>query len=131
MNTGNLRIETVALRVADLNQALAFWIQGCGLEETTRIPTERFESVILKVPGLEGSAVQLIEDHQENSAVVHGDGLRKLVMSCDNVDERMAVAAAHGGTVVSPPSELPHLKGLLIGSMTCPDGYLVEFLQYQ
>lgn len=131
MTAGELRIETVALRVADLNRALAFWIQGCGLEETTRIPTERFVTAILKAPGEGGSAVQIIEDRQGNASVMHGDGLRKLVLSCDNIGELMAVAATHGGTVVSPPEALMHLQGLIIGTMTCPDGYLVEFLQYQ
>lgn len=128
MSVEKIEVATTALRIIDMDRAVDFWTEGCALEVVTTISNDRFDSTILKGPQ-GGSAIQLIKRHGDNEPVVHGDGFTKIVLSCSNIELRMANAQAQGGKIVQPAREMAYLQGLIIGSVACPDGYLVEFVQ--
>ncbi|MGW0023519.1 VOC family protein [Rhodococcus sp. NPDC003383] len=120
-------MSLTALRVADLDRAVEFYIRGCGFVHDKDLTTPAFRAAIVRA-GVAGLELVLPTDGGADAAPDHGNMLVKIVVNTTDTEAQMADACAHGGTEVTPATGL-EAYGMVIGSVRDPDGYLVEFVQ--
>src|SRR4051794_7657298 len=96
-----MRTLHVGLRVTDLERSLAF-CTGIGYELIGNVPETEFGSLtMLKLPGDEFVAVELVHDPRRGS--VDPGGLDHLVVQVESVQATVAELTARGIEVRAPP----------------------------
>src|SRR3954469_4994867 len=97
-----MRTLHVGLRVADRERSLAFYT-GLGYEVLGNVPESEFGSLtMLKLPGDEFVAVELV--HDPRRGVVDPGGLNHLVIQVESMQATVARLPARGIEVEAPGS---------------------------
>ena len=97
-----MRTLHVGLRVADLAQSLAFYT-GLGYQVLGTVPETEFGSLtMLKLPGDEFVALELV--HDPHGGGVDPGGLNHLVIQVESMQSTVAHLAAGGIEVEAPSS---------------------------
>lgn len=122
-----MRTLHVGLRVSDLERSVAFYAT-IGYEVLGGVPaTELGMLTMLKLPGDEFVALELVHD-PDNGPVGPG-GLSHLVIHVEDVHATVARLAARGVQTEAPGSP-DGSAGFWTAWVTDPDGYRVEFVQW-
>jgi lactoylglutathione lyase len=116
------------LRVADLERSLAFYT-AVGYEVVGTVPETEFgQLTMLKLPGDEFVAIELVHDPADGAADP-GTGLNHFVIKVESMDATVAALAAHGieaGTPGSPDGS----DDFWTAWITDPDGNRIELVQW-
>ena len=134
------RIDVVTLAVADLDQALAFYREGLGLDSEGVIATEypgdedAPAGAIVLLPLAGGLLLALYPRTElaKDARIPFGPpspgefSLGHLVPARDDVDALLSRAEAAGATVTDPPHDRPW--GIYSGYFRDPDGHLWEVI---
>ena len=89
-----MRTLHLGLRVADLDRSLAFYT-ALGYEVLGKVPETEFGSLtMLKLPGDEFVALELVHDPAKGS--VDPGGLNHMVVKVESMKATVADLAAHG-----------------------------------
>jgi lactoylglutathione lyase len=122
-----MRTLHVGLRVEDLERSLAFYTR-LGYEVVGTVPETEFGSLtMLKLPGDEFVALELV--HDPNHGEIEPGGLNHLVISIEDVHATVADLAARGVQAEAPASP-DGSTGFWTAWLTDPDGYRVELVQW-
>jgi len=118
----------VGLRVADLDRSLAFYT-AVGYEITGEVPeTELGHLSMLKLPGDEFVAVELV--HDPNGAPVDIDTrLSHLVIQVDSMDDTLGQLASRG-IDAEPPTSPDGSEDFRTTWIVDPDGNRIELVQW-
>lgn len=114
-----------AIKVADLERSIRFYVDGCGFIYEREFATTTFDAAILRAGT---SGLELIVPRTGGS-VVHGDSFVKFVVNTPDVAGLMDGAVASGGTIEQPATVLTNFGGVTMGMLRDPDGYLVEIVE--
>jgi len=122
-----LRTLHVGLRVADLEQSLAFY--AClGYEVLGEVPATEFGTLMmLKLPGDEFVSLELVLDTDRDR--VGPGGLHHLVIKVEAMRETIAHLAARG-VQTEPPTSPDDSEDFWTAWLTDPDGYRIELVQW-
>ncbi|MGW5240091.1 VOC family protein [Monashia sp. NPDC004114] len=122
-----MRTLHVGLRVTDLERSLAFYI-ALGYTVVGTVPeTELGSLTMLKLPGDEFVALELV--HSPDSGPIHPQGLSHLVIKVESMTAAVADLAAEGVTA-EPPSSPDGSQDFWTSWVTDPDGYRIELVQW-
>jgi lactoylglutathione lyase len=122
-----MRTLHVGLRVADLARSIAFYT-SLGYEVLGDVPaTELGTLTMLKLPGDEFVALELVHD-PHNGRVEHG-GLSHLVIHVEDAHATVARLAARGIQTEEPESPTGSAD-FWTAWVTDPDGYRIELVQW-
>jgi lactoylglutathione lyase len=122
-----MRTLHVGLRVADLQRSLAFYT-GLGYEVLGQVPETEFGSLtMLKLPGDEFVALELV--HDAGRGVVDPGGLNHVVIQVESMRATVADLGARGIQVEIPASP-DGSEDFWTAWITDPDGYRIEFVQW-
>ncbi len=122
-----MRTLHIGLRVADLERSIEFYA-SIGYEVLGRVPgTELGTLAMLKLPGDEFVALELVHD-PDNGRIEPG-GLSHVVIQVENAHATVARLAARGIQTKEPGS--PDGSGdFWTVWVTDPDGYRIELVQW-
>ncbi|MFO7321244.1 MAG: methylmalonyl-CoA epimerase [Chloroflexota bacterium] len=105
MTTQNIKINHIAIVVADMDKALNFWQQALGLplQHTERNEAEAVDIAFLPVG--EGE-IELIKPITEDSGVAKylaktGGGMHHLCLEVENIEVAMARLAENGAELIN------------------------------
>ena len=122
-----MRTLHVGLRVADLERSLAFY-SGLGYEVLGTVPETEFGSLtMVKLPGDEFVALELV--HDPGRGPVDPGGLNHLVIQVESMRSTVAHLAA-GGIEVEAPSSPDGSEEFWTAWIADPDGYRIELVQW-
>jgi lactoylglutathione lyase len=122
-----MRTLHTGLRVGDLERALAFYT-GVGYEVVGTVPETVFGSLtMLKLPGDEFVALELV--HDPTHGPVEPGGLNHLVIQVEDVHATVARLGARGIRVEEPASP-DGSPDFWTAWVTDPDGYRIEIVQW-
>jgi lactoylglutathione lyase len=122
-----MRTLHFGLRVADLNRSLAFYT-ALGYEVIGKVPETEFGSLtMLKLPGDQFVALELVHDPAGGS--VDPGGLNHLVVKVESMQATIADLAAHG-IDAEPPDSPDSSDDFWTSWLTDPDGYRIELVQW-
>jgi len=122
-----MRTLHVGLRVADLERSLAFYT-ALGYTVVGTVPLTEFGSLtMLKLPGDEFVALELV--HSPDIGRIDPQGLNHLVIQVDSLTATIADLAARGVTA-EPPSSPDGSEDFWTSWITDPDGYRIEMVQW-
>ncbi len=122
-----MRTLHVGLRVADLDRSLAFY-SGLGYEVLGSVPETEFGRLtMLKLPGDEFVALELV--HDPRGGAVDPGGLNHLVIQVESVHASVADLTARG-IHVEAPSSPDGSEDFWTAWITDPDGYRIELVQW-
>jgi lactoylglutathione lyase len=122
-----MRTLHVGLRVADLERSLAFYT-ALGYVVVGTVPQTEFGSLtMLKLPGDEFVALELV--HSSGTGRIDPQGLNHLVIQIESMTATMADLAAQG-VDAEPPSSPDGSQDFLTSWITDPDGYRIEMVQW-
>ncbi len=100
------RLDHLAIVVADIEEALAFWRDALGLEvsEVAEVPRER--SAIAFLP-LENGEIELVQPTDEESGVARylskrGPGMHHICLEVDDLDAMLQRLKARGVQLINP-----------------------------
>ena len=117
----------VGLRVADLQQSLAFYA-AIGYEVLGEVPaTELGALTMLKLPGDEFVTLELV--HDPDNGQIHPGGFSHLVIQVDDVHATVAQLATRGVRTEAPASP-DGSADFWTAWVTDPDGYRIELVQW-
>ena len=122
-----MRTLHLGLRVADLDRSLAFYT-ALGYEVLGKVPETGFGSLtMLKLPGDEFVALELVHDPAKGS--VDPGGLNHVVVKVESMQATVADLAAHGIDAEAPSSP-DGSEDFWTCWLTDPDGYRIELVQW-
>ncbi len=122
-----MRTLHVGVRVADLERSLSFYT-GIGYEVLGSVPETEFGSLtMLKLPGDEFVALELVHDPYRGA--VDPGGLNHLVVSVEDLQATVADLAARG-IDVEPPTSPDGSDDFWTAWISDPDGYRIELVQW-
>ena len=122
-----MRTLHAGLRVADLERSIAFYA-SIGYEVLGRVPaTELGSLTMLKLPGDEFVALELVRD--PHNGRVEAAGLSHLVIHVEDAHATVARLAARGIQTEEPRSP-DGSADFWTAWVTDPDGYRIEFVQW-
>ena len=122
-----MRTLHVGLRVADLDRSLAFYAD-LGYEVVGTVPETGFGSLtMIKLPGDEFVAIELVHDGGRGEVGV--GGLNHLVIQVESMDDTVAELAERG-IAVEPPASPDGSADFWTAWVTDPDGYRIELVQW-
>jgi lactoylglutathione lyase len=122
-----MRTLHVGLRVGDLERSLAFYT-ALGYVVVGTVPQTEFGSLtMLKLPGDEFVALELV--HSSGTGRIDPQGLNHLVIQVESMTATMADLAAQG-VGAEPPSSPDGSQDFLTSWITDPDGYRIEMVQW-
>ena len=122
-----MRTLHVGLRVGDLERSLAFYT-ALGYEVVGNVPETEFGSLtMLKLPGDEFVAVELV--HDPRRGVVDPGGLNHLVIQVESMQATVARLTARGIEVEAPGSP-DGFRDLWTAWVADPEGYRIELVQW-
>lgn len=114
------RLDHLAIVVADLDEALAFWRDALGLpvSEVAEVPRER--SAIAFLP-LENGEIELVQPTDEESGIARylakrGPGMHHVCLEVDDLDGLLQRLKDHGVELINPEP------------VTKPDGVRYAFI---
>jgi catechol 2,3-dioxygenase-like lactoylglutathione lyase family enzyme len=121
-----IEIAGSVLMVTDLERSLKFYVDGLGLQASTRLPSNAGPGVIMASPGHPTTPFLLIgqsaADPKQSSPVVHGNGLSRVMLVVP-----YSAAAAARLTAAGFPHE--PVNALRIFFVEDPDGFRYEIMQ--
>jgi lactoylglutathione lyase len=122
-----MRTLHIGLRVADVERSIAFY-GSIGYEVLGGVPaTELGSLTMLKLPGDEFVALELV--HDPHIGRVEPVGLSHLVIHVEDVHATVARLAARGIQTEEPGSP-DGSAGFWTAWLTDPDGYRIKFVQW-
>jgi lactoylglutathione lyase len=122
-----MRTLHVGLRVADLERSIAFYV-SIGYEVIGRVPATALGTLtMLKLPGDEFVALELV--HDPDSGRADPGGLSHLVIQVDDVQATVAHLASRGVRTEEPGSP-DGSADFWTAWASDPDGYRIEFVQW-
>ena len=122
-----MRTLHVGLRVADVDTSIAFYA-SIGYEVLGRVPaTELGSLTMLKLPGDEFVALELV--HDPDSSQVGAGGISHVVIQVEDVHATVAHLASRGIRTEEPGSP-DGSADFWTAWVTDPDGYRIEFVQW-
>src|SRR5829696_4704722 len=122
-----MRTLHVGLRVENLDRALAFYA-SLGYEVVGTVPETEFGSLtMLKLPGDEFVAIELV--HDPSRGHVEPGGLNHLVIQVDDVHATVAHVRQRGIHADEPQSP-DGSAAFWTAWVTDPDGYRIEIVQW-
>lgn len=122
-----MRTLHVGLRVAELERSLTFY-GALGYTVVGTVPETEFGSLtMLKLPGDEFVALELV--HNPDDGEISPRGLNHLVITVDSMTATIADLAANGLTAESPSSP-DGSDDFRTSWITDPDGYRIELVQW-
>jgi len=122
-----MRTLHLGLRVGDLDRSLAFYT-GVGYEVVGTVPETEFGSLtMLKLPGDEFVALELVHDPAGGN--VDPGGLNHLVVQVESMRDAVAALAAQG-IETEPPYSPDGSDDFWTAWLTDPDGYRIELVQW-
>jgi lactoylglutathione lyase len=128
LGQGRMRTLHIGLRVADLQQSLAFY-KAVGYEVVGEVPeTPLGHLCMLKLPRDEFVTLELVHDPL-GGAVEIGNGLSHFVIQVDALDSALSGLAAKGiaGSAEGSPDRTQEPRTAWI---TDPDGRRIELVQW-
>lgn len=115
--------------VADLAAMERFYCDGLGLTVRTRIAVDQpgwaLRETVLVVGDPDGTMLNLVQ-YLDRPCPVPGETV--VGLSVEDIDTVIAAALASGGTLATPPVNIPE-HGLRIAYVADPEGHLMELLQ--
>ena len=122
-----MRTLHLGLRVRDLERSLAFYT-GLGYEVLGSVPETEFGSLtMLKLPGDEFVAIELVHDPEVRE--VGPGGLQHLVIQVESMDDTVAELADRG-IRAEPPASPDGSADFWTAWVTDPDGNRIELVQW-
>jgi len=122
-----MRTLHVGLRVADLERSIAFYV-SVGYEVLGRVPgTELGTLTMLKLPGDEFVALELVQD--PHGGRVGPGGLSHVVIQVEDVHTTVERLASLGIRTEQPTSP-DGSANFWTAWVTDPDGYRIELVQW-
>jgi lactoylglutathione lyase len=122
-----MRTLHVGLRVADLKRSLVFYT-NLGYEVVGEVPeTEIGTLTMLKLPGDEFVALELV--HDPTHGRVDPGGLNHLVVQVEDAHATVAHLTARG-VQAEPPGSPDGSADFWTAWVTAPDGYRIELVQW-
>jgi lactoylglutathione lyase len=122
-----MRTLHFGLRVADLEQSIAFYT-AVGYEIVGRVPeTPIGELVMIKLPGDEFVTIELV--HDASRPFEPGGGLNHFVIKVESMDASVAALGARG-IDVEPPSSPDESDDFWTAFVVDPDGNRIELVQW-
>ncbi|MGN6751601.1 MAG: VOC family protein [Intrasporangium sp.] len=122
-----MRTLHIGLQVADLEPSLAFYT-ALGYTVVGTVPQTEFGSLtMLKLPGDEFVALELV--HSPDIGHVAPQGFNHLVIKVESVTATIAHLAARGVSAEAPSSP-DGSEDFLTSWITDPDGYRIELVQW-
>jgi lactoylglutathione lyase len=122
-----MRTLHVGLRVEDLERSLAFYT-SLGYDVVGTVPQTAFGSLtMLKLPGDEFVALELV--HDPHHGRVEPGGLNHFVIQVDDVHATVAHLASRGVQAEEPGSP-DDSADFWTAWVTDPDGYRIELVQW-
>jgi lactoylglutathione lyase len=122
-----MRTLHFGLRVADRDRSLAFYT-ALGYEIVGRVPeTVEGDLTMLKLPGDEFVAIELVHDPARGTEV--GPGLNHFVIQVESMDDAVRDLAARG-VVAGDPTSPDGSDDFKTSFVTDPDGNRVELVQW-
>lgn len=116
--------------VSDLTAMERFYCDALGLSVKTRIEVDKpgyaLRETVLVVGDDDGGTLLNLVQYLDRPYPAPGEAT--IGLSVSDMDAVIAAAVAAGGTVVTPPVELPD-HGLKIAYVGDPEGHLLELLQ--
>ncbi|MGW7537678.1 VOC family protein [Amycolatopsis sp. NPDC054798] len=120
-----MRTLHIGLRVTDLHRSLAFYT-AIGYEVVGTVPeTPIGQLTMLKLPGDEFVAVELVHD---GNPVERGTDVSHLVVQVESMADTLAVLTARRIEPISPVHE--HDQGMKTTFLADPDGRRIELVQW-
>ena len=113
------------VRVADLAQSLAFYVDALGLVVLKRkdYPAGKFTLVYLAAPDDEAAQIELTHNWEQDAAYTAGRNFGHVAYAVDDIYATCARLQAHGVTINRPPRD-GHMA-----FVRSPDGISIELLQ--
>ena len=113
------------VRVADLAQSLAFYVDALGLVVLKRkdYPAGKFTLVYLAAPDDEAAQIELTHNWEQDAAYTVGRNFGHVAYAVDDIYATCARLQAHGVTINRPPRD-GHMA-----FVRSPDGISIELLQ--
>lgn len=122
----SIQIAGPVLMVTDLERSLKFYVDGLGLQASTRLPGNPGPGVIVVAPGQSPTAFLLLRqsasDPKRSPPVVHGNALSRVMLV---VPDAAAVAARL--TAAGFAHEPVNARGIFF--VEDPDGFRYEVMQ--
>lgn len=128
---GRARILHTTKRIADIDRALRFYVEGLGMTELqrTEIPARRVTSIFVGFPGEDtGAPVQFEKAWDADADYSHGTGYGHVAVGTADVPALFARMQALGAGVIMAPDVLVP-GGPCCAFIRDPDGYAVEIVQ--
>lgn len=125
------RLLHTMLRVADLDRALAFYVNLLGMT-VLRVATfdeQRFTLVFLGYGPEETHAVLELTYNWDQHVYEKGTAFGHIAIAVGDIHAATAALAAKGVDVVRPPGPLLGRAEEIIAFVLDPDGYRVELIQ--
>jgi lactoylglutathione lyase len=124
----SMRTLHFGLRVADLDQSLAFYT-AVGYEVIGTVPGTAFgDLTMLKLPDDDFVMIELVSGPSRDGAA-GGSGLSHFVIKVESLEATMADLAA-AGLDVDPPDSPNGTDDFLTTWITDPDGNRIELVQW-
>ena len=113
------------VRVADLAQSLAFYVDALGLVVVKRkdYPAGKFTLVYLAAPDDEAAQIELTHNWEQDAAYTVGRNFGHVAYAVDDIYATCARLQSHGVTINRPPRD-GHMA-----FVRSPDGISIELLQ--
>ena len=113
------------VRVADLAQSLAFYVDALGLVVIKRkdYPAGKFTLVYLAAPDDEAAQIELTHNWEQDAAYTVGRNFGHVAYAVDDIYATCARLQAHGVTINRPP------RDGYMAFVRSPDGISIELLQ--
>ena len=113
------------VRVADLAQSLAFYVDALGLVVLKRkdYPAGKFTLVYLAAPDDEAAQIELTHNWEQDAAYTAGRNFGHVAYAVDDIYATCARLQAHGVTINRPP------RDGYMAFVRSPDGISIELLQ--
>ena len=126
INSSSIEIAGPVLMVTDLERSLKFYVDGLGLQASTRLPGNPGPGVIVTAPGRSATPFLLIRqiaaDAKQSSPVSHGNGLSRVMLVVPD-----SAAAAARLSAAGFAHEPLNARGIFF--VKDPDGFRYEIMQ--
>lgn len=121
-------IGMVSYRVANIERALAFYVDVLGMRERMRLDGmgDGERELVLEFPGSPGAVVMLMWNDNFSRPYEVGTGYNRLTILVSDVRAALRHVVAHGAPVLIAVTEA---NGVHFAIVSDPDGYMIELLQ--
>ncbi|MGH6638271.1 MAG: lactoylglutathione lyase [Polaromonas sp.] len=126
------RLLHTMLRVADLDRAIAFYVDLLGMRLLRRrdYPEGRFTLAFLGYGDERDVAVLELTHNWDTVAYAHGTAYGHIALSLPDLEGACAALRRVGATITRQPGPMRHDAGEIIAFVEDPDGYRIELIQH-